>query len=142
MIREYKTEDTDALITIWDNAEPLAHPFLSDKVRDQIRRDMREIYLPNAETRVLENDGAPVGFIAMIGTEIGGLFLAPSSQGKGWGRQMLDHIVASKGPLTVEVFKDNKIDLPFYERYDFVVIGEGVFEASSDETFKMAMPAS
>jgi len=103
---------------------------------------MREIYLPNAETRVLENDGAPVGFIAMIGTEIGGLFLAPSSQGKGWGRQMLDHIVASKGPLTVEVFKDNKIDLPFYERYDFVVIGEGVFEASSDETFKMAMPAS
>jgi putative acetyltransferase len=142
MIREYKTEDTDALITIWDNAEPLAHPFLSDKVRDQIRRDMREIYLPNAETRVSENDGAPVGFVAMIGTEIGGLFLAPSEQGKGWGRQMLDHIVASKGPLTVEVFKDNKIDLPFYERYDFVVIGEGVFEASSDETFKMAMPAS
>lgn len=142
MIREYKTEDTDALITIWDNAEPLAHPFLSDEVRDQVRRDMREIYLPNAETWVLENDGAPVGFISMIGTEIGGLFLDPSEQGKGWGRQMVDHIVASKGPLTVEVFKDNKIGLPFYERYGFVVIGEGVFEATSDETFKMAMLAS
>ena len=142
MIREYKTEDTDALITIWDNAEPLAHPFLSDEVRDQVRRDMREIYLPNAETWVLENDGAPVGFISMIGTEIGGLFLGPSEQGKGWGRQMVDHIVASKGPLTVEVFKDNKIGLPFYERYGFVVIGEGVFEATSDETFKMAMLAS
>ena len=52
------------------------------------------------------------------------------------------HVVAIKGPLTVEVFKDNKIGLPFYERYGFVVTGEGVFDASGDETFKMAMPGS
>jgi putative acetyltransferase len=142
MMREYITEDTDALITIWDNAEPLAHPFLSDEVRDQVRRDTVNIYLPNAETWVLENDGTPVGFIAMIGTEIGGLFLDPSEQGKGLGRQMVDHIVAIKGPLTVEVFKDNKIGLPFYKLYGFVVTGEGVFDASGDETFKMAMPDS
>ncbi len=142
MMREYNTDDTDALITIWDKAEPLAHPFLSDEVRDQVRRDTVNIYLPNAETWVLENDGTPVGFIAMIGTEIGGLFLEPSKQGKGLGRQMVDHVVAIKGPLTVEVFKDNKIGLPFYERYGFVVTGEGVFDASGDETFKMAMPGS
>ena len=142
MMREYNTDDTDALITIWDKAEPLAHPFLSDEVRDQVRRDTVNIYLPNAETWVLENDGTPVGFIAMIGTEIGGLFLDPSEQGKGLGRQMVDHVVAIKGPLTVEVFKDNKIGLPFYERYGFVVTGEGVFDASGDETFKMAMPGS
>ncbi|MFZ0614042.1 MAG: GNAT family N-acetyltransferase, partial [Desulfobacterales bacterium] len=132
MMREYKTDDTGALITIWDKAEPLAHPFLSDEVRDQVRRDTVNIYLPNAETYVLENHGTPVGFIAMIGTEIGGLFLDPSEQGKGLGRQMVDHIVAIKGPLTVEVFKDNKIGLPFYERYGFVVTGEGVFDASGD----------
>lgn len=142
MMRGYKTSDTDALISIWDKAEPLAHPFLSDEVRDQVRRDTVNIYLPNAETWVLENDGTPVGFIAMIGTEIGGLFLDPSEQGKGLGRQMVDHVVAIKGPLTVEVFKDNKIGLPFYVRYGFVVTGEGVFDASGDETFKMAMPAS
>ena len=142
MMREYNTDDTNALITIWDKAEPLAHPFLSDEVRDQVRRDTVNIYLPNAETWVLENHGTPVGFIAMIGTEIGGLFLDPSEQGKGLGRQMVDHIVAIKGPLTVEVFKDNKIGLPFYERYGFVVTGEGVFAASGDETFKMAMPGS
>jgi putative acetyltransferase len=142
MMRGYKTSDTDALISIWDKAEPLAHPFLSDEVRDQVRRDTVNIYLPNAETWVLENHGTPVGFIAMIGTEIGGLFLDPSEQGKGLGRQMVDHIVAIKGPLTVEVFKDNKIGLPFYERYGFVVTGEGVFDASGDQTFKMAMPGS
>ena len=142
MIRKYRAEDTEALIGIWDNAEALAHPFLSSEVRDQVRRDMRSLYLPNAETWVLEDEGDPVGFIAMIDKEIGGLFLDPSQQGKGKGREMVDHVVAIKGPLTVEVFKDNKIGLPFYERYGFVVTGEGMFEASGDETFKMAMPAS
>lgn len=142
MIRKYKTEDTDALIAIWDNAEALAHPFLSSEVRDQVRKDMRNMYLPNAETWVLEDEGVPVGFIAMIDKEIGGLFLDPSQQGKGKGRQMVDYVVFLKGPLTVEVFKENKIGLPFYKRYGFEVIGEGTFDVTGDETFKMAMPAS
>ena len=142
MIRKYRAEDTEALISIWDNAEALAHSFLSPEVRDQVRRDMRSLYLPNAETWVLVDEGVPVGFIAMIGKEIGGLFLDPSQHGKGKGREMVDHVVAIKGPLTVEVFKDNKIGLPFYERYGFVVTGEGMFEASGDETFKMAMSSS
>lgn len=140
MIRKYKNEDTDALIAIWDKAEPLAHPFLSTSVRDQVRNDLRNIYLPNAQTWVLEDEAVPVGFIAMIDREIGGLFLVPSQQGMGMGRRMVDHMVTLKGPLTVEVFKDNKIGLRFYERYGFVVVGEGVFEGSGDETFKMAMP--
>jgi len=142
MIRKYRAEDTEALISIWDYAEALAHPFLPSEVRDQVRRDMRDLYLPNAETWVLDDEGVPVGFISMIDKEIGGLFLDPSHQGRGKGREMVDHVVALKGPLTVEVFKDNKIGLPFYERYGFVVTGEGMFEASGDETFKMAMPAS
>ncbi|MGC1505307.1 MAG: GNAT family N-acetyltransferase [Sulfitobacter sp.] len=140
MIRKYKNEDTDALIAIWDKAEPLAHPFLSTSVRDQVRNDLHNIYLPNAQTWVLEDEAVPVGFIAMIDREIGGLFLVPSQQGMGMGRRMVDHMVTLKGPLTVEVFKDNKIGLRFYERYGFVVVGEGVFEGSGDETFKMAMP--
>lgn len=141
MIRKYNAADTDALISIWDSAEALAHPFLSADVRDQVREDMRNIYLPNAETWVMENDRIVVGFIAMIGKEIGGLFLDPSQQGKGMGRQMVDYVVSLKGPLTVEVFKDNKIGLPFYKRYGFEIIGQGVFDVSGDETFKMAMPA-
>ncbi len=142
MIREYTTSDTDALIAVWDKAEAEAHPFLPQSVRDQVRKDMRNIYLPNAETWVVEHDGNTVGFIAMIGTEIGGLFLDPAQQGKGLGRQMVDHVVALKGPLTVEVFKDNKIGLPFYERYGFVRTEEGMFEASGHSTLKMAMPAN
>ncbi|WP_435988778.1 hypothetical protein [Sulfitobacter sp. SH24] len=40
------------------------------------------------------------------------------------------------------MFKDNKIDLPFYKQYGFEITGEGTFDVTGDETFKMAMPAS
>ena len=75
----------------------------------------------------------------MIGTEIGGLFVTPHMHGRGFGRQLVDHVVAQKGPLTVEVFKDNKIGLPFYKKYGCSTFAEGLFEASGDETYKMAM---
>ena len=75
----------------------------------------------------------------MIDSEIGGLFLDSDHHGTGYGRQMVDHVVALKGPLRVEVFKDNKIGLPFYERYGFAPTGEGVFEPSGHKTVKMAM---
>ena len=140
MIREYTSDDTDALISIWDKADTIAHSFLPETVKNQVRDDMRNIYLPNAETWLLEENGEPAGFIAMIGTEIGGLFLDPSQHGKGLGRKMVDHVVNLKGPLTVEVFKENRIGLPFYERYGFVVASEGKFEPTGDATFKMAMP--
>lgn len=140
MIRRYNSEDTDTLIAIWERAEAVAHPFLPVAVRNRVRDDMRNLYLPKAETWVLEQDGKPVGFIAMAGTEIGGLFLDPPHHGKGMGRQMVDHVVALKGPLTVEVFKENRIGLPFYQRYGFQLREEGIFEPSGDVTYKMAMP--
>jgi hypothetical protein len=56
----------------------VTHPFLSDDVRNQLREDIRNMYLPNAEAWVLEDGGITVGFIAMIDREIGGLFVAPS----------------------------------------------------------------
>ena len=66
MIRKYKTEDTDALISVWEKGNALAHPFLSEEFVAKVANDMRNIYLPNAETWVLEEDGQPVAFIALI----------------------------------------------------------------------------
>ena len=142
MIREYETRDTDALISIWEKANAMAHPFLPKAFLAQVKEDMRNVYLPIAETWVLEDNGQPIGFIAMIGNEIGGLFLDPVQHGKGSGRAMVDHIVAIKGPLRVEVFKDNTVGRPFYERYGFVLEEEYLHEQSGHVTIKMAMPGA
>lgn len=140
MIRTYQPDDTDALVSIWEKGNALAHPFLPDAFVAQVKQDMRNIYLPNAETFVLEEQGQPIGFIAMIGDEIGGLFLDPVHLGKGFGKAMVDHIVALKGPLRVEVFARNELGRPFYERYGFLLDDEYLHEESGQRTLKMAMP--
>jgi putative acetyltransferase len=43
MIRKYTANETDALITIWENADSVAHPFLPKSVREKVREDMRNI---------------------------------------------------------------------------------------------------
>ncbi|WP_299146634.1 GNAT family N-acetyltransferase [uncultured Tateyamaria sp.] len=142
MIREYTENDTDALITIWEKANALAHPFLAAEFVAFVKDAMRSTYLPNAETWVLEVDGQPIGFIAMIGNEIGGLFLDPECHGRGQGRAMVDHIMNLKGPLQVEVFKDNKVGRPFYERYGFEYVEEYLHEQSGAISVKMSMPGA
>jgi len=97
MIRTYRTDDADALVPIWRKANALAPAFLPQEFVAQVAQDMRKIYLPNAETWVLEDDGTPVGFIALIDDEIGGLFLDPSFHGKGLGKTMVDQAVGLRG---------------------------------------------
>jgi putative acetyltransferase len=142
MIRKYQTEDTDALVSVWREANALAHSFLKDEFVAQVAEDMRNIYLPNAETWVLEDHETPVGFIALVGDEIGGLFLDPSLHGRGFGKAMADHAVALHGPLCVEVFERNELGWRFYDRYGFVETERYLHEASGEVTIKMAMPSS
>jgi len=97
------------------------------------------MYLPHAQTWVVEDSNKPIGFIAMIGNEIGGLFLDPSFHGKGFGKAMVDYIVALKGALRVDVFEKNTIGRQFYERYGFVETGRYEHETSGEMTLKMSM---
>ncbi len=142
MIRQYQPEDTDAVIAVWQRANAYAHPFLPEDFVVQGTKDMRNIYLPNAETWVLEHDGALAGFISMVGTEIGGLFLDPSLHGKGYGRAMTDHVAKSHGPLTVEVFEQNAVGRPFYDRYGFIETGRYEHEPTGEVVIKMALKTS
>jgi len=142
MIRKYQTKDTDALVLIWQNANALAHSFLADDFVAQVAQDMRNVYLPNAGTWVLEENETPLGFIALVGTEIGGLFLEPSFHGRGFGKALVDHAVATHGPLCVEVFEKNAIGRRFYDRYGFVETERYVYEGSGEVTIKMVMSSS
>ena len=142
MIREYTLNDTDALITIWEKANTLAHPFLLPDFLAFVKDAVRNIYLPNAETWVIEYQGRSIGFIAMIGNEIGGLFLDPAYHGHGYGRALVDHVVDLKGALQVEVFKENDLGRRFYEGYGFEFVEEYLHEQSGAVTVKMSMPGA
>ena len=99
---------------------------------------MRNIYLAFAETWVTEVEGVVVGFIALIESEIGGLFLDPDFHGQGLGRAMVDMAAAQKGALKVEVFKENEIGRRFYGAYGFRETEEFIHEASGQATLRMS----
>ena len=113
---------------------------MTDEFIVQEEQNLRTLYLPNAETWVVEEDGAPVGFISLIGNEIGGLFLDPSQHGRGLGRAMVDHAKTLRDRLRVEVFERNAIGRRFYERYGFVEEGSYRHDESAEITLQLVLP--
>ncbi len=139
-IRRYCPEDLEPVMAAWRRANALAHPFLNEVYVTQVEQEVRDLYVPSAETYVVEEEGKVFGFVALLGNEIGGLFVDPSKHGRGYGKALVDHAVAIKGPLKVEVFRDNEVGRPFYERYGFVFVTEQQREPSGQWVRKLAMP--
>jgi len=138
MIRKFRTKDTDAVVATWRTASALAHPFLNAAFLDQEDANMRNIYLPHAETWVTEIDGSVIGFVALVGDEIAGLFLDPAFHGRRFGKAMVDKAVAEKGSLRVEVFEANTLGRRFYDAYGFKRTGEYLHEPSGQQTLRLA----
>ena len=140
-IRMFEEHDTDALVAIWRAASALAHPFLSESFIAREADDLKTVHLRNAETWVIEEYGQVLGFIALIGDEIGGLFVDPSRHGKGLGRKLVDHARANRERLRVEVFEKNAIGRRFYARYGFVETGRYRHADSGEILLRSELPA-
>ena len=54
MIRPYHPTDSDAVLDLWLRASILAHDFVPESFWREQLPAMRELYLPQAETLVLE----------------------------------------------------------------------------------------
>ncbi|KVN88577.1 acetyltransferase [Burkholderia ubonensis] len=119
LIRAYTPSDLHRLSAIWFEASMHAHPFLGEpRLREQ-QALIENVYLPGAETWVAWCDGAPAGFIGLLDTSIGGLFVAPAMHGRGIGRALVAHALKLKGALDLEVYADNLGARAFYERLGF-----------------------
>ncbi|MEH6628399.1 MAG: GNAT family N-acetyltransferase [Motiliproteus sp.] len=118
-IRQYQQRDQNELMAAWEAANSLAHSFLDNDFVAQVRRDIPAVYLPNADTWVAEIDQCVVGFIALMGHQVGALFLQPEHHGKGIGKALMDKAQTLHGYLEVEVFKANAIGRKFYASYGF-----------------------
>ncbi len=124
MLREYTESDIEGYMETWEAASKLAHPFLSDEFHAQVGHDIRNTYLAMTESWVWESDGLVVGFISLMGKEIGGLFVRPSCHRQGIGKTLVDHALVARRHLEVEVFKENQIGRNFYAKRGFVPVAE------------------
>ena len=123
LVRPYvAATDTKKLSAIWLDACLLAHPFIGASRLIEQRQLIEEKYLPNAETWVACHRGEPVGFISLIDTFVGGIFVAPGQQGRGIGRMLITHALKRKGALSLEVYTKNEQAMRFYEAFGFVEV--------------------
>ena len=120
-IRPYHAAtDLKPLSTIWLDASRIAHAFIGIERLLEQQHLIEEQYLPNAQTSVACLSGKPVGFISLLDTFIGGIFVSPHHQGKGIGRALIAHALAEKGELTLEVYAENGQAMRFYQGLGFV----------------------
>ena len=137
MIRKYKEKEIPKLLEIWESAALIAHPFLNTEFHEMVKGAMKDMYLPNSDTWVYEENGNIIGFISMMKNEIGGLFVDPNQQSKGVGTSLVNHINQFHNILEVEVFEENKIGKPFYEKYGFKVIKEYLMKETNQKVLRM-----
>jgi len=137
MIRKYIKSDDQAIIDTWYSASKVAHPFLTMDFLKSEEENIRNIYLPNTETYVYEVNGEVIGFIALMGNEVGAIFLDPDYHGHGIGYRLMEFVSKLYNELEVEVFKKNSIGRAFYKRFGFTFLSEGFHEGSNCETLRL-----
>lgn len=123
VIRPYTVDDLDAVLDAWYRASLVAHSFLSEEFFEVERRQIADDWLPVAETTVCELDGQVVGFLSLVGNEVGAIFVHPDLQRHGVGRALMDSARASRPFLELTVFEANPIGRRFYAAYGFEFVG-------------------
>lgn len=124
MIRPYRSSDSEAVLTLWLEASIQAHDFVAEEFWHAQLPAMREHYLPQAETWVLEENGQALAFMSLYGARLAALFVSPHAQGRGLGRQLLDEAKRRRDSLELGVYCANHRAMAFYRANDFLAVAE------------------
>ncbi|AGA68235.1 acetyltransferase (GNAT) family protein [Desulfitobacterium dichloroeliminans LMG P-21439] len=137
IIRKFEYLDTEEIIEIWYNVSVLAHSFISKEVWDSYKSELRNKYLPAAETWVAEESGNLIGFISLLENFIGALFVIPTKQGKGVGTKLTELAKQEKEHLNVGVYNKNIDAKRFYIKSGFTYLGEEVQQETGELVINM-----
>jgi putative acetyltransferase len=141
-IRQYMSSDLSAVLSAWETATRLAHSFMTDEFIAQERINVAEVYMPNTETWVAVVKGEVVGFIALMGSEVGAIFLQPEYHGRRIGKALMDKAQELHGDLEVVVAKENPIGRKFYSQYGFHFLEEIFHEPTGQKMLRLKFTAN
>jgi putative acetyltransferase len=140
-VRNYQPEDLSNVLSSFETASYIAHPFLSKEFIKQELDNIANLYLPNTDTWVIEKEKNVIGFLSLMGNEIGGLFVKPEFHGIGAGKSLMGKAKELHGDLEVEVFKANHIGRNFYEKCNFALMLEKTHEQTGNELLRLKFTA-
>lgn len=131
-IRQYIDEDLEGVISVWDGASKVGHPFLDAEFINSERKLIPTKYLVTGDIWVAQIDGQIVGFTIFNGFEMGALFVDPEFHGVGVGYGLMEMAKNLHAEIKLEVFKKNIVGQKFYVRQGFTYVKEYFHEESGE----------
>ena len=122
-VRRGTKADAPRALEIWRDAVDATHQFLSPEHRADIDAIVIE-WLPTADLWLVDDEnGRPVGFLAMDRNLIDALFVDPEVHGRGYGTALLNQALKLAPDAVVDASEQATNALPFYEARGFVRTG-------------------
>jgi putative acetyltransferase len=100
------------------------------------------VYLPKAESWVWQAEGHVVGFISLLGNEVGAIFVDPRFHRSGIGRALMERARTLRGELEVEVFERNLLGRAFYAKLGFELMHQKVHKQTGFEVMRLRLAAN
>ena len=136
MIRKFEKNDINDIMRIWKNENIKAHRFIPKEYWKNNYNHVKEI-LPNAEIYVYLIEENIVGFIGLNENFIEGIFVDTNNQGNGIGTLLLNKVKESRNILSLNVYKNNKNAIKFYEKNNFKIIDEKIDKNTNEIEYTM-----
>lgn len=125
MIRKFKENDLDKVMSIWLNANIEAHSFINSDYWKEKFNDVK-LMLPQAEVYVSENEDIIDGFIGITGDYIAGIFVNKLNRSKGIGTDLLNLAKINREKLFLSVYEKNEAAINFYKTAGFKIEKIGI----------------
>lgn len=136
MIRKFKENDLDKVMSIWLNSNLEVHSFVNPDYWKEKFTDVK-IMIPQAEVYVSENDGIINGFIGIIGDYIAGIFVNKSNRSTGIGTDLLNLAKINKEKLVLSVYEKNEAAITFYKNAGFKIKTIGIDNDTFQKEYTM-----
>lgn len=136
MIREFKIDDLDAVMSIWLKSNIAAHDFILESYWQKNYELVKKL-LPDAAISVYEEGRLISGFIGISDEYINGIFVDPTRQSQGIGKALLKHAKKPCEELSLQVYKKNTRAIQFYLREGFSILKEQIDENTGEEELVM-----
>ena len=138
MIRKATAKDIDKIMQIWLEANTKAHAFIAPVYWQKHYDEVKNNYLPQAETFVYEDKHQLKGFISiLLDNFVGALFVDTRYQRQNIGTKLLDYARKQKSSLNLKVYALNQPAIRFYQKNDFKILAEKYDEAAQSKELIM-----
>lgn len=119
------------VLQVWEASVRATHHFVTE-ADIAVFRPMIETALPTIRdlNGIRDPAGRIAGFIAVVGGKVEMLFVHPRYRGKGVGKRLLRHAIATLGVTDLDVNEANPQAIGFYEHLGFQVVGRSPLDGT------------